>query len=294
MEFIQLRYFKTLVEEVTYTRAAMKLHISQPSLSTAIKKLENEIGFTLIDRTTRSSNLTKEGEILYQEAKMLINHFEHVSGEMFRLKKEGPLELAIGIIESTNFWLPEVLKQFKSEYQNVHIKLAEILSPKDVATALNNYEIHLALTNQYINDKEINAIPIYDEQLVALLPPEHPLQYKSLIAMKDFTNDALIICKEGFQSRTDILTAFRKAGVNPNIQFEVERFETACKMVEVNLGLTILPRNYVSENKHALYHIREIHDGNMSRTVYLAYMKNRYLPPIVNRFTTLVKYYFAK
>ncbi|ASN06191.1 LysR family transcriptional regulator [Virgibacillus necropolis] len=289
-----LYYFVTVIDHSTFTAAAEKVHISQPSLSTSIKKLEKELGFTLLDRSKRELKLTKEGKILYQEAKKLLIHFDHVSDEMNRLKKEGPLELSVGIIESSKFWVPKVLTKFTGEYADVYIRLLDVLSFKDVENALKNFDIHLAITNQYINNDSIKTIPLYDERLVALLPPSHPLKYKSFITIQDLKNEKLIISKEGFQTREDILNAFRKGGIKPNIHFEIGRFETACDLVEEGLGVTVAPENYVKHMGRTNFHFKRIHDSNISRTVYLAFDTNRYLPPLVDQFILLVKTYFNK
>lgn len=294
MEINQLRYFVTLVEQSTYTIAASILHISQPSLSMAIKKLEKDLGLILIDRSTRNANLTKEGKILYQEAKNLLSHFKHVEDEMTRLKEQGPLELSIGLIESSKFWAPKVLKHFKEEYQDVRIKIMDVLSLDDVIRVLSNFDIHLAITNQFINSEDIEVIPIYEEKLVALLPPLHPLAENNDIKISDLEGEDFIVCKEGFQTRSDILNAFRKSGIKPNIQIEIERFETACSMVEESLGITVVPENYVRYLKHSTFHIKPINDSNISRTVYLAFIKNRYLPPLVHRFISLTQEFFKE
>lgn len=292
MEIRQLHYFVTVVEQSTFTAAASLLHLSQPSLSASIKNLEEKLGFTLLDRSTRHLQLTKEGKILYEEAKKLITHFEHVKDEMDRLKHQGPLELSIGLIESSEFWVPKILTTFREEYTDVHIRLLEVLSLKDVEEALNSFHVHLAITNQYINNKDIKTIPIYEEKLVTLLPPHHPLIDAPFITMNQLRDEDFIISKEGFQTREDILNAFRKSGIKPRIQFEIERFETACSLVEDGLGITVVPENYVKYSQKHTYHIKQIDDANISRTVYLAYVKNRYLPPIVMRFIEIVKAFF--
>lgn len=292
MEFRQLRYFVTVVEQSTFTAAASLLHMSQPSLSASIKKLEDRLGLTLLDRSTRHLKLTKEGKILYEEAKKLITHFEHVEDEMKRLKQQGPLELSIGLIESAEFWMPKVLAKFKGEYSDVYIRLLEVLSLKDVEKALNHFRVHLAITNQYIHNKDIQTIPIYKEKLVALLPPKHPLRHQPYVTINQLKNEHFIITKEGFQTREDILNAFRQSGMKPHIQFEIERFETACSLVEDGLGITVIPENYVKYAYKHTYHIKHIDDAHVSRTVYLTYVKNRYLPPIVMRFIAIVKDFF--
>jgi len=292
MEFRQLYYFVTVVEQATFTAAAQNLHISQPSLSASIKKLEDDLSLKLLDRTTRQLTLTEEGKILYEEARKLIAHFEHVESEMKRLKKQGPLELSIGLIESAEFWLPKVLNTFKTEYVNAHIRLLEVLGLKEVEKALNNFRIHLAITNQYIDHQDIKMVSIYDEKLVALLPPSHHLSYEPYVTINALKDENVIISKEGFQTREDILNAFRRYGIKPRIQFEIERFETACSLVEDGLGITVVPENYVKYTHKHTYHIKHIKDVHISRPVYLAYVKNRYLPPIVKRFITIVKDFF--
>src|SRR5690625_1123682 len=101
--------------------------------------------------------------------------------------------------------------------------------------------------------------------------------------------EPFIISKEGFQSRSDILNAFQKESVQPNIQFEIERFETACSLVENGLGITLVPENYVTFDKKREFHIRQIAHHPITRIVYIAYVKNRYLPPLVRDFIRLVR-----
>src|SRR5699024_1042423 len=294
MELRLLQYFIAVVEKETFTEAAQTLHISQPSLSAAIKRLEEQVGLTLLERTTRSLALTKEGATVYEEAKKLMTHYEHVTDEITRIREQGPLKLTIGIIESSQFWLPKILRQFLQEYPDVKIKLLEVLSLHDVEKAITNFDVHFAITNQYVTSEDMKMIPIYDEKLVAILPPNHPLKHKQEIIINDLAKENFIICKSGFQTREDILNAFRKAGVKPIITYEIERFETACTLVENNLGITIVPENYVKFSNQPSYHIRKIDESAISRTVYIAYDNHRYLPPLVPRFIGMVKDFFAK
>ncbi|ALX50074.1 LysR family transcriptional regulator [Lentibacillus amyloliquefaciens] len=293
MDIRQLNYFITLINEQTYTKAASILHISQPSLSAAIKKLEEEIGLILIDRSERQLQMTQEGRILYQEAQKLLHHFEHVSFEMDRLKRQGPLKLSVGLIESSMFFVPDILNRFKQEYRDVRISLLETLSLSDVKNALNNFDIDLAITNQYIHQEDIETIPIYEENLVALIPLGHALSREGPLQIHDLEGEDFIVCKEGFQTREDILNAFSKSGVKPNIQFEIERFETGCTLVEDGLGITVVPENYVRYSNQTNCVIKKVDDANISRIVYLAYDRNRFQPPIVLRFIELLKAFFT-
>src|SRR5699024_11689512 len=117
-----LVYFTTLIDKGSFTDAAKSLHISQPSLSMAIKKLESNLGLAFISRNTKKISLTKEGEILYHEAKKLLNHFKYVREEMVRLKEHGPLEMQISLIESVKSLLPKVISSYNKSNPNVQIK----------------------------------------------------------------------------------------------------------------------------------------------------------------------------
>src|SRR5690606_6368547 len=163
----------------------------------------------------------------------------------------------------------------------------------EVETALLNFDIHLAITNQSIFNKDIEVVPLYEEKLVALLPINHPLQREPAIRLQDLVHENFIVCKEGFQTRKDILQGFMQKGLRPNIQFEIERFETAVHLVEKNLGVTIVPENYVKYSNQRQFIVKPIKDLNMSRTVYLAYEKNRFLPKMVSGFIDLVKGFFS-
>lgn len=288
-----LLYFTTLVEAGSFTNAAKALNISQPSLSAAIKQLEQNVGIILIERSTRKINLTREGEILYEEAKRLIHHFDQVEQEMVRLKEEGPLELKIGLIESVHFWLPKVIATYRKQYPTIQINLTEVLGFRDVAHALKNFKIHVAITNQLFQDESIQTIPIYQENLVVVLPKTHRLEQKNEITIKDLKGEDFIICKEGLQTRNDILNAFNKHNVQPNICFEIERFETACTLVEEHLGVTIVPENYMKWNDRTNVTTKQLTDASLSRTVYCAILRERYLPPVVRQFITLTKQFFT-
>jgi len=282
MDINLLRYFVTVVEKQTFTKAAKTLHISQPSLSIAIKKLENHLGLLLLDRSKRKLELTREGRILYLEAKRLMNQLDYMETEMKRLKEEGPLELSIGTIESANHWLSKNLKILKESYRNVHIRLLDILSLDEVKHALLHYQIHFAITNQYIQTEKIQSTFLYEEHLAVLLPIDHPLQSQNLLSIKDLNNEPFILCKEGFQTREDVIHAFQKTSARLNIHYEIERFETACQLVEEGLGITIIPEKYINHTHNQRFRVRYISDQDIKRSVYLAVDKNRYLPPIVN------------
>ncbi|MCR8940367.1 LysR family transcriptional regulator [Brevibacillus laterosporus] len=294
MDIKQLHYFVTVSNQLSYSKAAQKLHISQPSLSNAIKNLEQEVGSPLLDRNTRKMELTDAGKILYKKSILLLSQMNMLKKEMEEVKLTGSGDLIIGIIESVKHWIPKVIREYQDRFPSINIKLIEVLSGKAVKESLRKYDTHLLITNQYINEADIESFPLYDERLVLVLHRDHPLtQKKESILLKELEREPFIISTEGFQTREDILTAFTLEQMTPKIKFEIERFETALTLVRENLGITIIPENYLSEPMDASIVQKTIDSSALERTVYLTFMKNRYLAPAVQTFLEDIRRNFA-
>jgi DNA-binding transcriptional LysR family regulator len=294
MQINQLLHFVTVIEKESYTAASYALHISQPSLSTSIKRLEDELGFKLIDRSQRKLKLTKEGELLYKESKKLIMHFNQVCATAFKLKENGPPILSIGLIESAKYWTAQVVKEYRSLHEEVFIELEPVLSLDDIKQAFDEFEVHVAIINQYINDDSITCIPLYEEKLVAVFHLDNHLEKKTSLNISDLRNEELIISKEGYQTRTDILKSFNKSGISPNIKYEIGRYDFVSDFVKIGLGTAIMPEKYAQSLDDTVLNIREIDDSDTIRTVYLAYDNKRFLSSLTRSFINLVLKNFNK
>ncbi|QGG53935.1 LysR family transcriptional regulator [Lysinibacillus pakistanensis] len=278
MDLKQLQYFIAVTEQMNFSKAAEKLHISQPSLSNAIKKLEQEIGSPLLKRNTRNLQLTEAGELLYERAKVILKNMEVLKIEMDEVIVHGTSEVTIGVMESIKHWLPKVIANYKRDYPQMMIHLVDILGSKRVKKSLKSYKTHVIITNQRMDDDELEVQSLYEERLVAVLPLNHPLAEKDRLTFADLCNEPFIISTEGFQTRLDILSAFEQANVKMNIQYEIERFETAVSLVRENLGITILSENYLQGPTAKTIVQKEIDGPNLRRNVYLISLKNRHLP----------------
>ncbi|EFI70208.1 LysR family transcriptional regulator [Lysinibacillus capsici] len=278
MDIKQLHYFIAVSEQMNFSKAAERLHISQPSLSNAIKKLEQEIGSPLLERNTRNLQLTEAGELLFERAKIIVKNMEVLKIEMDEVIVHGTRDITIGVMESIKYWLPKVIANYKKDYPHMKIHLVDILGSKRVKKSLKSYKTHLIITNQLMDDPELEVQTLYEERLVAVLPLHHPLAQKDTLTISDICEEPFIISTEGFQTRRDILTSFEQAGKSINIQFEIERFETAVSLVREHLGVTILPENYLQGPTAKTIVKKEIEGLNLSRNVYLVYLKNRHLP----------------
>jgi DNA-binding transcriptional LysR family regulator len=292
MDLKQLNYFVSVVDQMSFSKAAEKLHISQPSLSNAIKNLERDLGFRIIERNTRNIGLTEAGEVLYSRAIHLLSEMAILQKEMEEVKVIGKGELQIGMMESVKYWIPKVIFRYNERFSEMHIRLTEVLGGDAVKNSLRKYETHAIITNQQIKEVDIETFPLYKEKLVLVLPKNHTLAKRELITLKELEHEPFIISTEGFQTREDILRAFGLEDTVPAIKYEIERFETALSLVSENLGIALIPENYLQGRHDFSIVSRTIESPALERTVYLAYLENRYVSPSIKAFIMEVKTFF--
>lgn len=293
MDLKQLQYFVSVIEHMNFSKAAEKLHISQPSLSNAIKKLEQEIGSPLLERNTRNLHLTEAGQLLYERAIVVLKNIEILKLEIDEVVVHGTSEITIGVMESIKYWLPKVISEYKNRYPKMVFHLVDILGSELVKNSLRSYKTHLVITNQLIDAEDFEVRSLYAERLVAVLPLDHPLAEKDKLTISDIYKEPFIIGKEGFQTRRDILNAFEKEGKDINIQFVIERFENAISLVRENLGISILPEKYLQGPTLKTIVQKEIDSPYLQRNVYLVHMKNRHLPVAVHQLLDEIEQYFS-
>lgn len=294
MQINQLIHFVTIVNKQSFTTAANELHIAQPSLSASIKRLENEIGFTLIDRSSRLFKLTAEGRSFFDEANKFVMHHRQVTEAAVHLKTKGINHISISLIESVKSWLPEVVKAYREINTDTRIKIDHALSIAEIEKSFNDYDVNLAITNQFIENDKIISIPLYEESLIVALPKDNPFSNQKNVTLKDISDMPLIISHDGYQTRTEIVRAFNRIGLQANIGFEIERFELTSEFIKQSLGIAILPEKYALTLDERDVDIKEISDLSFYRIVYISIDKTRFLSPLTESFINLVLDYFDK
>ena len=284
MDLKQLTYFVTIVEQKSFSKAASVLHISQPSLSNAIKNLEDEVGFKLLERNTRNIGLTESGQLLYERALHILLDMSILEKEMQEAGLVGKGELRLGMIESVKHWIPKVFRKYEEKFSEMNLFLTEVLSGEDVKRSLRQYNCHAIITNQLINEEDIQTVPLYKEKLVLVLHENHRLAKRDTIELSDLVDEPFIITSLGFQTRENVLETFMAQDISPYIKFEVERFETALSLILENLGVSLIPENYLADRHNASLVHKTIASPSLERTVYLTYLKDRYMAPAIGAF----------
>lgn len=284
-----MEYFVTIVKHQSFSQAAKVLHISQPSLSNAIKALEQEMNAPLIERTTKKLQLTELGQQFYEQATNLLTQFDRMEKELKELARGENLDIRLGMIESANYWFAQVMLDYQKHYPHNQLTLIDTLYNQTVRQALLSLNVHAVITNQHIIDKEIKSELLYNEPYVVLMRKDHPFVERQIITLADFIGEALIIGMPEFQTSAQILHAFHEEGIVPHIQYKIERFEMIKVLVEEGLGITILPKHYVSQHLSEGLVTRKVQSEYLNRNVYLCTMKDRTFPKSILKLFELIK-----
>ncbi|MCU5745234.1 LysR family transcriptional regulator [Staphylococcus sp. SQ8-PEA] len=270
MKIIQLEYFIAVVDHNSFTKAADFLHISQPSLTATIKKMEERLGYDLFYRTTKQIQITEKGIQFYHYAINLVHTYSQTMEKMHDLNLSSTPKIKIAILESTSQWMSQVLSRHSKTHHNQRYMIAERHDMNQVVEDLLNFNYHFAISNEEIKHELISSIPLYRESYV-LLTPKDTFNNKQSISIE---NLPLIVPNKGSQVRKHLEDYCTRIGIHPNIIVESDRFETALNYVHRGMGYAVLPRVYYqSYNARDLdaYEIRP----KMSRHLYINYLMKR-------------------
>lgn len=204
----QLLAFSTIVEEGSFSKAAKKLYITQPAISSQIKAMEKELSVTLIERGERGILLTPAGEILYNNSKIIINQYKTLYDTMaqYRSTSIGNIRLAASTLPG-EYLMPKYIHDFKQKNADVRIHL-DICDSKCVLEKVKNGEVALGVIGFKPKETEIEAIPFIEECLKLVTSPSYPLQN-----FKKIDNHPLLLREEGSGTREVVLKHLESIGM---------------------------------------------------------------------------------
>jgi LysR family hca operon transcriptional activator len=245
MELRHLRYFITLAEEMSFTRASVRLHIAQPALSIQIKNLETEIGVMLVSREGRKIQLTAAGKVFAEQARQtLANANRGVT--LTRQAANGEVgELSIGhngLAELLVF--PQIIPAFKRKWPHVHLTFQNLRTPQQVEK-LRRTEIDLAFAWLPISTEEFDVKELMHVPFVAVLPEGHRLARVDSVSIKDLSEEPLILFSRRMDAESfhQIERLFLGAGAVMNVIYEYDVLLSIINFVGMGSGCSILP-NY--------------------------------------------------
>ncbi|AME28393.1 MULTISPECIES: LysR family transcriptional regulator [Burkholderiaceae] len=254
MELRQLRYFVAVAEEMNITRAADRLHMTQPPLSRQIQQIEKDIGLPLFARGARPLRLTEAGRIFYTQAKRLLNEADEIAPLTRRLAQLAE-RVVIGFVPSTLYGpLPTVIRAFREAAPQMELSLIEMFTIEQLS-ALKGGRIDIGFGRLRFDDDQLAREVLVEERLIVALPQDHPL------AMRDEPLTLAAIAKETLivypstprPSYADQqLSAMRDHALEPKAVHAVRELQTALGLVAANVGVCLVPKSVDGLRAHGV------------------------------------------
>ncbi len=291
MDLRQLRSLVALADEEHFTRAAQREHIAQPALSQQIRRLEEELGLTLVHRTTRRVTLSEAGELLVQRARRILAEVGAAEAELGELAGLRAGRVTIGAMQTLgSFDLPLLLSRFHERHPAVELAVRE--EPSDVlASMVREDALDLAFISvtDRIERHGLELQPLATEDLVAVLPAGHRLvrRGRRRLRFAELRDEPFISFRQGGALRHLLETAAQEAGFVPRVAFESNEIPRVRGLVARGLGVAVLPRSGVEEPGADLA-VLSLVEPSPTRDVTLAWRADRRHAPAARAFLELV------
>lgn len=253
MELHQLRYFCAVAEAGSFSRAAERSHVSQPSLSQQIMKLEDELGARLFDRLGRSVRLTETGQTFLPRARAVLRELEAARGDVVEQKDSIGGSVMIGVIPTVApYFLPQRLTRFSRKYPQVQLTVVEEITPA-LLELLRASKADLAILALPIRGHEFETFPLLTEPLFAALPRDHKLTKRRSLSLKDLRTQPFLLLRDGHCFRDTTVAACDRARLHPQIIFESGQFSSLLSMVGAGMGVSIVPEMAIDKKSRCRF-----------------------------------------
>lgn len=283
MEIQQLYYYMELCKQKNFTEAGYACNMTQGALSKQIRKLENELGITLIRRNTRKFELSKEGEIFLSYAKKMTGTYE----EMLKNVQKNQ-EIKIGCMPVlAPYYFARLVADFRKEYPDIKLVIDERIA-SEIQENSDRYDFLILRENMMEDQKKFRFSPLYDDKLCAVLYEKHPLYGRDRLQLKELKDDVFIFPERGSGSYEVFYKSCEKAGFEPKIAFEFPQANTIMSFVSEGVGVTITFSTVYREAKCAGVKMIPLED-ELHSVISLFYRKNKPLDYAKKQFLNYVR-----
>src|SRR5271154_1220470 len=290
MQIESLKMFCDLAERESLTKAAQISNVTQSAVSQQISSLERAFKSLLIERSKKKFRLTREGQVLYDYSKQIIQTYESLHSKLQELKDiiSGTIRLAtiysIGLHD-----LPPYIKRFMKSYPTVNIHVEYRRANQVYEDVLSNV-VDLGLVAYPVRDSKLEIVPLRKEPLVLIAHPQHPFAKQKSIKLKALSGQKVISFEPDIPTRKALDKILKEHDVEVNHVMEFDNVETVKRAVEIDAGISIVPQGTVTQEiaKQTLIAV-QIEDGEFYRPLAAIYKKNKVLSPAMKQFLSILK-----
>ncbi|NRD22748.1 LysR family transcriptional regulator [Winogradskyella litoriviva] len=285
MTITQLKYALAIAEHKNFTKAAEKCFVTQPTLSTQIQKLEDELDIVIFDRAKKPIELTEVGRKIVFQARNIVNEADRIQDIVDQQKGFIGGEFRLGIIPTVMpTLLPMFLKNFIKKFPKVKLKIEE-LTTEEILTRLSDGHLDAAIAATPLESDNIKERVLYYEPFVAYIPDNHRLREKKTLEVSDLNIDDMLLLEDGHCFRDGVINLCKtfKDQIDETFQLESGSIETLIKLSNEGMGMTLLPYLHTLDVKENFSkNLRHFKEPSPAREVSIIYHKSELKMQIIN------------
>jgi DNA-binding transcriptional LysR family regulator len=289
MHIENLKIFRDLVDNESFSKAAKLNSITQSAVSQQLRSMEKHFNVLIVDRSQKQFRLTREGRSLYEASRDILNRYEEVSSEMQEMRKVVSGTVHVSTIVSIGLHeLPPYVKRFMQEYPHVNVRIEyrrSNLVYEDVFSSTADFGL-VAYPQKY---RQVEVIPFMEDQLVAICAPKHKLAGKKEIELADLQGCRFIGFDQDIPTRKALDQFFREQRIELEPTMEFDNIETLKRAVEVDAGVALVPEGTIRQEieQGTLVKLR-LRDRHVVRPLAILHRKGRVMTPAMKRFLSLM------
>jgi DNA-binding transcriptional LysR family regulator len=240
----QLQCFSAVARNLSYTKAAEELHLTQPAVSMQIRQLEQQAGLALTEQFGKKVHLTEAGTEVYRYARSILQQVDEMDDVLDKLKGFAGGRLKIAAISSANYFAPRLLGTFHQRFPGVGVSM-DVTNQKAVLRQVIDNEVDMAIMGQPPKNSHVEAIAFMDNPLVIVAPPAHRLAKRKRIAQKELEDEVFLVREPGSGTRGAMERFFREQKLKLTTGMGMGSLTSIKQGVQAELGLGLLPRGAV-------------------------------------------------
>ena len=277
MELHQLRYFIAIAETSSFSRAAERCHVSQPSLSQQIKKLEDQLGQRLFDRLGKRVALTEAGKMLLDRVSVIISHVENAEREIRDSREVLNKRLSIGALPTiAPYFIPPLVEHMVVRHPDIELTIHEDLT-RNLVAATAAGELDLAIMALPINDPRLQVKPFHTERLLVAMAKGHSLARRKKLSLIHLAEERFIRLSDMHCLGEQVSSFCHDSNFNPQVACHSAQIETLQSLVAQGFGLSFVPEMARKSRHSEKIVYRSLADYKLERTLAMVTNKHRYL-----------------
>lgn len=284
VSFKQLQIFVCIAQSHTFAQAADKMYLSQPALSSAIKKMESQLGGLLFSRTTRKVELTPEGQQFLPVAQRLIDDWQEAFTDLHSLFSLGRGKLSIAAMPSfASGLLPEILQKFKTEYPNIRLSVEDVVMESVIKNVQQGrVEIGFAFESEKMEGLDFH--PIFTDNFIVVLPANHPLCDYPCVSWSNIALYPFVAMNKGSAIRQWVDSYMQQHDLSLNVVVEASQLATLGQFVKHDLGISVVPALCQEQMYNKGLVCLPIEPSGLSKQVGIMKAKNGNLSTVASSF----------